>query len=159
MTFSAESMRGRLVLMALAPHQKAVVELATINGRVTDMIQRLRKFAPHPQIDAAIAELERMRGPLTRVHELITDLPPTYSPHESKIATTNIVVGARVAIREAHRAKYKGMLNEEEMQDLEVVAVGASCGVKTRSGVQMIVPRGHLITAATKEAGDGGNAQ
>lgn len=143
--------------MALAPHQKAVVELAAINGRVSEVIGRLRKLAPHADVDAAIAELERVRGPVMRAHEKLIGLPATYSPHESKIATTNIVVGGFVAVRDTHRKKYATMLREDEMKRLEVVALGASCAVKTLSGVQLLVPRGHLVTVV-EETPDGGDA-
>lgn len=144
--------------MALAPHQKAVVELAAVNTRVGEVIARLRKLAPHPQVEAACAELERVRGPLTRAHEKLTTLPANYSPHESKIATTNIAVGSIVGIREAHKKKYASLLSAEEMDRLEVTVVGTSCAVKTLSGVQMLVARGHLVTAATQaEEGTNGD--
>jgi len=142
--------------MALAPHMKAVVELASLNERTRTLVERLRKMAPHSAIDAAISAVEGLRGGLSKAHESLTKLPPNYSPHASKMKTADIVVGARVAIREPHRKKYAAVLTESEMQELEVTGVGASCAVKTGGGVQLLVARGHLITATpVQESSDG----
>jgi hypothetical protein len=138
---------------------KAVVELAALNERSRTLLERLAKMAPHDNIAAAIVEVERLRGPLAKAHEHLTKLPATYSPHASKMKTADIIVGARVAIREPQRKKYAAVLTEAEMESLEVTGVGASCAVKTGGGVQLLVARGHLVTAAPAEEGtDDGTA-
>lgn len=152
MTFPSAAILARLALMALASHQKAVVELASINSRALDLIERLRKMAPHDDIDAAIAEVEKVRGPLTRAHQRLVSLPASYTPHESKIRTKDITEGAIVAVREAQRKKYAGVLSGEDMACLEVLTVGPTCSVKTRSDVRLLIPRGHLVTSETASA-------
>jgi hypothetical protein len=141
--------------MALAPHMKAVVELAALNERTRTLVDRLRKMAPHDAIEAAITAVEGLRGGLSKAHESLTKLPPNYSPHASKMKTADIIVGARVAIREPQRPKYAALLTEAEMESLEVTGVGGSCSVKTAGGVRLLVARGHLVTAAPVQASEG----
>ena len=140
--------------MALAPHMKAVVELAALNERTRTLVERLRKMAPHDAIEVAITAVESLRGPLSKAHDSLKKLPATYSPHASKMKTADIVVGARVAIREPQRKKYAAVLTETEMENLEVTGVGSSCAVKTGGGVQLLVARGHLVTAAPVQASE-----
>lgn len=140
--------------MALAPHMKAVVELAALNERTRTLVERLRKMAPHDAIAAAIAAVEGLRGGLSKAHESLTRLPPTYSAHASKMKTADITIGARVAIREPQRPKYAALLTEAEMENLEVTGVGGSCAVKTAGGVRLLVARGHLVTAAPVQASE-----
>lgn len=147
--------------MALASQQKAVIELSNLTERTNALLTRLGKMAPHPLVDAAIAELEKLRGPVMRAHEQLIKLPPTYSAHASKIATSDIGVGSIVAIRDAHRAKYVNVLSGDEMNHLEVTALGASCAVQTRGGVRLLVARGHIVTsgASIEEGTYHGTAQ
>lgn len=140
--------------MALAPHMKAVVELAALNERTRTLVERLRKMSPHVAIEAAIVAVEGLRGGLSKAHESLAKLPPNYSPHASKMKTADIVVGARVAIREPQRPKYAALLTEAEMESLEVTGVGGSCSVKTAGGVRLLVARGHLVTAAPVQASE-----
>ena len=140
--------------MSLTPHMKAVVELAALNERTRTLVERLRKMSPHDAIEAAIAAVESLRGPLSKAHDSLKKLPPNYSPHASKMKTADITVGARVAIREPQRPKYAAVLTDAEMTNLEVTGVGSSCAVKTGGGVQLLVARGHLVTAAPVQASE-----
>lgn len=133
--------------MTLAAHQKVVVELASINSRVGDVLDRLRKMSAHDHVEVAIAELEKIRGPISRAHDKLSSLPPTYSPHASKMPVKDITIGATVAVRETQRKKYLTLLTAEDMGYLKVVTVGPSCGVETRAGVRLLITRGHLVTA------------
>lgn len=133
--------------MSLAPHQKATVDVASIRSKVVALHEKVSGWQEHEDLAKAQAHLAAAERALSNAAAALSRLPQTYATHASKVATTDIVAGGVVAIREAKRKAYAQTIPAAAMDKLRVVAVGQFVTVELPDGVRIAIARGDLATA------------
>lgn len=135
--------------MALAPHQKVTIDLASLRSKLVALRAKALSWLSDPHLDRALLELEAAEKSMAIAHTELAKLPPEYSPHASKIVITDIKVNGFVCIREAKQKDYESLLDGKVDAKLKVIAVGQPfVTVELATGVRVAVKRGDLVTIA-----------
>ena len=135
--------------MSLAPHQKATVDVASLRSKLAALHSKAVTWQPHPALEKALRSIETATAALNSAATELAALPDSYSPHASKIATTDILVGGVVSIREAKRKKYVSLLPVDAMGALKVAVVGQPfVTLELPNGTRIAVSRGDITTGA-----------
>ncbi len=135
---------------------------------------RMRQMKPHQRVASkVVATIDRFRhivddvaswtnaGPLSasakvafkaieEFRDALQKLPADFEAERPrKAASSGLVVGMKMNLREKHYAAYEGFIAPKDRKNLEVISiVKGRIGCKTASGEKVHIPRGHLEIAA-----------
>ena len=130
--------------VALVPRTMAY--LARVEKRVDQLANSIAKWGNEDASEAAIA-LGHARTSIQRSREALAELPSDFVRKGAAKASSAIVVGAVVAIRDNRAARYAGAIEASDMARMTVVKIAnaGKLAVCTQAdGARNMIPTAHL---------------
>ncbi len=137
---------------------RALAPVVRLRRKLEANVKRLSKIANEVSQWQNASELRdaatSVTTALAAMMGIATALPHDFKPARvGNAGSRQLVPGSKAGLRPKVAAKYEGILEPDERENLEIVSIarGGLVSVKTVRGARVVLPRAHIAKRATDE--------
>lgn len=134
-------------MRAMPTHLQFVAKVDNFVGRLSKMLEDATTWGRPKLLDSFTTASDS----LTELRNGLNGLGDDFMPPKKRRGRKALSIGDLVDFADKAKIKYEGILEDKELAGLTVVAINSKGGVRvtTAEGERLVIPRSHLVIAAT----------